>query len=69
MADAADIAQGYQEDALESALAARWRPGTEQSLSQCAECGDTIPAARRRAIPGVQYCVPCTEDLERRGRI
>ncbi len=29
------------------------------SLSECEECGDPIPEARRRAIPGVRLCVPC----------
>ncbi len=27
----------------------------------CAECGEEIPAARRRALPGVRLCVPCQE--------
>ncbi len=29
--------------------------------SDCAECGRPIPAARRKALPGVQLCVPCQE--------
>ncbi len=29
------------------------------SLENCAECGKTIPPARREAIPGVRLCVSC----------
>jgi phage/conjugal plasmid C-4 type zinc finger TraR family protein len=35
------------------------------SLKECDECGDEIPEARRRAIPGVQRCVHCQEVWER----
>jgi RNA polymerase-binding transcription factor len=31
------------------------------SYGTCEECGGTIPAARRRALPGVTTCVPCQE--------
>jgi phage/conjugal plasmid C-4 type zinc finger TraR family protein len=31
----------------------------------CAVCDDAIPEARRLAVPGVQTCVSCQEDLER----
>lgn len=30
-------------------------------LSHCEECGAKIPAARRKAIPGVRLCVPCQQ--------
>jgi phage/conjugal plasmid C-4 type zinc finger TraR family protein len=35
-------------------------------LERCEECDAPIPAARRRAIPGVRLCVACQEahDLE-----
>ena len=36
-----------------------------ESLSHCEECGDEIPEARRKAIPGVQYCVGCQSELEK----
>jgi phage/conjugal plasmid C-4 type zinc finger TraR family protein len=41
-------------------LSARW---CEQD-----GCGVEIPEARRRALPGVQTCVDCQGELERRGR-
>ena len=31
------------------------------SLEQCAECGASIPEARRNAIPGVRLCIACQE--------
>ncbi len=30
-------------------------------LTHCEECGAAIPAARRKAMPGVRLCVPCQE--------
>ena len=37
-----------------------------ESLSECEECGDAIPEARRHAVPGVRLCVSCqqAEDME-----
>jgi RNA polymerase-binding transcription factor len=35
------------------------------SYGTCEECGGTIPAARRRALPGVTTCVPCQERGEK----
>ena len=29
------------------------------SAMDCIDCGDPIPKARRKAVPGVQRCVPC----------
>lgn len=30
-----------------------------ESRPNCLECSDPIPEARRKALPGVQYCVVC----------
>lgn len=30
-------------------------------LKHCDECGESIPVARRKAIPGVRLCVSCQE--------
>ena len=35
------------------------------SAELCEECGDDIPKARQKAIPGVQFCVYCQELHER----
>lgn len=34
-------------------------------LSHCEECGDAIPAARRKAVPGVRLCVACQDERDR----
>ncbi|MEO8803596.1 MAG: DksA/TraR family C4-type zinc finger protein [Rudaea sp.] len=34
-------------------------------LSHCEECGEVIPAARRKAVPGVRMCVACQNDFDR----
>ncbi|NNM00793.1 MAG: DksA/TraR family C4-type zinc finger protein [Gammaproteobacteria bacterium] len=36
------------------------------SLAECEECGEAIPEARRRAVPGVRRCVTCQEEEESR---
>lgn len=45
-------------DAIERA---RSRLPTGQGLARCEECDAPIPAARRKAMPGVRLCVPCQE--------
>lgn len=40
---------------------ARSRIPEGKSLSHCEECNAPIPAARRKAIPGVRLCVACQE--------
>lgn len=46
------------EDAVKSA---RTRLGQGEGLTECEDCGGTIPEARRRAVPGVRRCVPCQQ--------
>jgi phage/conjugal plasmid C-4 type zinc finger TraR family protein len=31
------------------------------SAEECVECGDEIPVARQKALPGVQLCTYCQE--------
>jgi phage/conjugal plasmid C-4 type zinc finger TraR family protein len=35
------------------------------SYGRCDECGQPIPPARLRALPGVATCVPCQQEVER----
>lgn len=35
-----------------------------ESLRECQECGEEIPSARRKAVPGVRLCVQCQESLD-----
>jgi len=32
----------------------------------CIECGEEIPEARRRALPGVRTCIACQSERDRR---
>ncbi|MFU0842589.1 MAG: DksA C4-type domain-containing protein [Burkholderia sp.] len=36
-----------------------------ESLKFCEECGEPIPEARRRAVPGVRLCIKCQEEYDR----
>ncbi len=44
---------------------ARSRLPTGPGLLRCEECDAPIPAARRKALPGVRLCVPCQEVHDR----
>ena len=44
---------------------ARSRLPDGESLTHCEECGIEIPEARRKAMPGVRYCVKCQLELEK----
>ena len=33
-----------------------------EALTNCANCGNEIPEARRTAMPGVRLCVKCQEE-------
>ena len=43
---------------------ARAQLGRGESLRECEDCGDTIPEARRQAMPGVRRCVACQEEFD-----
>ena len=45
---------------------ARSRLPDGESLTHCEQCGVSIPEARRKAMPGVRYCVRCQSELEKR---
>ena len=44
---------------------ARSRLPEGESAARCEECDAVIPAARRKAIPGVRLCVDCQSALEK----
>ena len=44
---------------------ARSRLPKGESLSECEECGDAIPEARRAALPGVRLCRACQEEADK----
>jgi phage/conjugal plasmid C-4 type zinc finger TraR family protein len=35
------------------------------SLTHCADCGASIPEARRSALPGVRLCISCQDAADR----
>ena len=39
-----------------------------ESLSECQDCDEAIPEARRSAVPGVRRCVVCQEEYDQRQR-
>ena len=43
---------------------ARDRLPRGESLKHCERCGTEIPAARRKAIPGVRLCVECQTEKD-----
>ena len=36
-----------------------------ESLHHCEDCGETIPEARRKAVPGVRLCIACQSERDR----
>jgi len=44
------------EDAVKRA---RSRLPQGESRRECQECGEAIPEARRKAVPGVRLCIAC----------
>lgn len=67
MSDAADLADGYIALRLEESLR-RIQVPSGCSASECEECGQGIPAARRAALPGVQTCIECQVVIEQSAR-
>jgi len=45
---------------------ARARLPTGEGADHCVECGEEIPAARRRALPGAHTCIDCQSARDRR---
>ena len=66
MSDAADLANDAMQESLDRILAQRAKPSTEESASECEDCGADIPEARRVAVPGTEHCVECASILERK---
>lgn len=68
MTDVFDRASELEAQQREAALEeARYRRRLEQSrpsAEECRVCGERIPLARRKAVPGVQTCVHCQAELE-----
>lgn len=58
--------QGQIDATVESAVQlAKSRLPDGESLTHCEECGEAIPEARRRALPGVRLCILCQSEIEK----
>lgn len=44
---------------------ARSRLPQGESAEFCIECGEAISEARRKALPGVRYCIHCQQQHEK----
>jgi len=67
MADEVDIANDYTERGLDNAINKIKNANYQgESKTECVECGEPIPEARRKLLPGVECCVYCQELNERR---
>ena len=57
------------EDSLNDEIArARKNVPCGESLQFCAECGEEIPEARRKALPGVRLCLACQEEADKENK-
>lgn len=68
MGDPMDFAQQREEEMRQDALDRHARRNELQPIESaefCYLCECPIPEGRRQAIPGVQTCIECQEDLER----
>ncbi len=65
---ARDGAVQDQIDASVEDAVARARDGLRkgESLTHCEDCGEEIPAGRRKALPGVRRCVACQAEADGR---
>lgn len=60
-----EAVQDQIDSTVEDGLArVRSRIPTGESRPDCEECGETIPEARRTALPGVRLCVSCQQQLD-----
>lgn len=70
--DEAELADIAQQKALHGAISSILKQlpdPTKESAKECVECGDKIPGARRKALPGVTLCVNCQSFLESRNKL
>ena len=58
--------QDQIDDTVKDAIeAARLRMPAGPSAEECEDCGEPIPAARRKALPGVRTCVACQSERDK----
>lgn len=66
---ASQLEELHRETALAAHLALQPKAGIPSALTcQADACGVPISPARRRAVPGVQFCIQCQSRCEKRSR-
>ena len=55
-----------EDTVTDAVLSARARLPAGEGTTHCIECGDEIPEARRRALPGARTCVACQSGRDER---
>ena len=60
------VQEQIDDTVIDGVLRARARMPTGESEIHCVECGDEIPEARRRVLPGVRTCIQCQSARDRR---
>ncbi len=64
MPDFADLGTREAEIHFQQSMARRvkaWGSMDKFSALHCFDCGQSIPEARRQAVPGVEYCIECQD--------
>ncbi|MBY7857057.1 TraR/DksA C4-type zinc finger protein [Vibrio fluvialis] len=62
--DAAKAEAKFQQMALANHRAVCLPERSLESQTECLECGDEIPQARREAVKGCVYCTSCQAEKE-----
>lgn len=60
------VLEQIQDTIADGVQNARTRLPQGEGTTECVECGEEIPAARRKALPGVATRVPCQSGRDRR---
>jgi phage/conjugal plasmid C-4 type zinc finger TraR family protein len=53
------VLEQIEDTITDGVLTARARLPAGEGTEHCVECGEEIPSARRRALPGATTCVSC----------
>jgi phage/conjugal plasmid C-4 type zinc finger TraR family protein len=59
------VTEQIDDTVSDAVLAARARLPHGEGPTHCEECGEEIPEARRRALPGARTCVACQSGRDR----
>ena len=60
------VTEQIEDTINDGVLTARARLPVGEGSSHCVECGEEIPEARRRALPGAHTCVECQSGRDSR---